>query len=175
MEARRLRPAPPPPALTFSSFVFRVVKDDIGNFVLRGPHVSAGQRHLDPMSIDSAETRFRPGALPAVTMRRLLLSLALSPLPSAAAGGTGHRKGGEFTVKAAPTITLKLIVPTQLKKVARIKDNIVIPIPAPKDKNLDLGWTDPAPESGRTSYYYCRGEQINGELVWASPMWIKSE
>jgi hypothetical protein len=28
---------------------------------------------------------------------------------------------------------------------------------------------------GKTSYYYVRGEQANGELVWASPMWIKCE
>jgi hypothetical protein len=25
---------------------------------------------------------------------------------------------------------------------------------------------------GRTSYYYVRGEQADGELVWVSPMWI---
>jgi hypothetical protein len=28
---------------------------------------------------------------------------------------------------------------------------------------------------GKTSYNYVRGEQDNGELVWASPMWIKLE
>ena len=25
---------------------------------------------------------------------------------------------------------------------------------------------------GKTSYYYVRGEQEDGEIVWASPMWI---
>ena len=25
---------------------------------------------------------------------------------------------------------------------------------------------------GKTAYYYVRGEQEDGELVWASPMWI---
>ena len=29
-----------------------------------------------------------------------------------------------------------------------------------------------AAESGKMSYYYVRGEQENGEIVWASPMWI---
>ena len=37
----------------------------------------------------------------------------------------------------------------------------------------------PSPTAGKTSYYYVRGEQVpdmdgvTGELVWASPMWIK--
>ena len=32
--------------------------------------------------------------------------------------------------------------------------------------------TDPDPISGKTSYYYARGEQADGELVWVSPMWV---
>jgi hypothetical protein len=31
---------------------------------------------------------------------------------------------------------------------------------------------DEAAEVGRTSYYYVRGEQQDGEIVWASPLWI---
>ena len=31
---------------------------------------------------------------------------------------------------------------------------------------------DAKPEKGKTSYYYVRGEQNDGEIVWASPMWI---
>lgn len=127
------------------------------------------------MRIDSAETRFRPGALPAVTMKRLLLSLSLLPLPSAAVGGTGHSTGGEFTVKAAPTITLKLIGTMPFAKVTMVKDNVEILIDAPMEKEINFTWNDPAPEEGKTSYYYFRGEQTNGELVWMSPMWIKSE
>ena len=43
----------------------------------------------------------------------------------------------------------------------------------------EFTWTDPKPVAGQTSYYYVRGEQAkqgtdtHGELVWASPMWIK--
>jgi len=36
---------------------------------------------------------------------------------------------------------------------------------------VDFSWRDNKP-SGKTSYYYVRGEQDNGEIVWASPMWI---
>jgi hypothetical protein len=40
---------------------------------------------------------------------------------------------------------------------------------------VDFSWTDPSPVPGKTSYYYVRGEQKNGELVWVSPEWIKYE
>jgi hypothetical protein len=37
---------------------------------------------------------------------------------------------------------------------------------------VEFRWRDYAPEPGKRSYYYVRGEQQNGELVWASPFWI---
>ena len=33
----------------------------------------------------------------------------------------------------------------------------------------DLTWRDAAASPGKVSYYYVRGEQENGEIVWASP------
>ena len=41
-----------------------------------------------------------------------------------------------------------------------------------KRKTVDFAWKDGAAQKGKTSYYYVRGEQADGELVWASPMWI---
>ena len=43
---------------------------------------------------------------------------------------------------------------------------------APSALKVKFTWRDTAPKSGKTSYYYVRGEQANGELVWVSPMWI---
>ena len=49
----------------------------------------------------------------------------------------------------------------------------------PNKAEVEFTWTDKEPKAGKESYYYVRGEQIpdmhgvNGELVWASPMWIK--
>jgi hypothetical protein len=37
---------------------------------------------------------------------------------------------------------------------------------------VEYEWTDKSPTAGKESYYYVRGEQTDGELVWASPMWI---
>jgi hypothetical protein len=92
-----------------------------------------------------------------------------------AADGKERMMGDEFTVKGAPTITLKLTGTMPFEKVTLIKDNVEIPMNAPKEKEVSLTWTDPKPETGKTSYYYFRGEQTNGELVWVSPMWISLE
>lgn len=38
---------------------------------------------------------------------------------------------------------------------------------------MNTSWRDTAAVAGKTSYYYVRGEQVNGEIVWVSPMWIR--
>ena len=42
----------------------------------------------------------------------------------------------------------------------------------PNTKEVQFQWTDQEPTAGKTSYYYVRGEQSDGEIVWISPMWI---
>ena len=42
----------------------------------------------------------------------------------------------------------------------------------PGSRQVEFRWRDYAPEPGKRSYYYVRGEQQNGEIVWASPFWI---
>lgn len=92
-----------------------------------------------------------------------------------AADGKERMMGDEFTVKGAPSIKLKLVGTMPFAKVTMIKDNVEIPINVPQQREIHVTWTDPKPEKGKTSYYYFRGEQTNGELVWVSPMWITLE
>lgn len=91
------------------------------------------------------------------------------------ADGREHMMGEEFAVKGAPTITCRLVGTAPFEKVTLIKDNVEHVIQTAKEKDLSVSWTDPSPEKGKTSYYYLRGEQTNGELVWVSPMWITLE
>ena len=91
------------------------------------------------------------------------------------AKGTDRMMGDEFTVKGAPTIDIKLIGTMPFAKITIVKDNVEVQVTTPNEKEVHFTWTDPKPEAGKTSYYYIRGEQTNSELVWASPMWIKSE
>ena len=43
---------------------------------------------------------------------------------------------------------------------------------SPNAREVNFVWTDAAPGGEKVSYYYLRGEQTDGQLVWASPMWI---
>jgi len=57
--------------------------------------------------------------------------------------------------------------------VTLVKDDVEVKSLEPDKTDVELDWADPAPTAGKTSYYYARGEQADGELVWASPMWVK--
>lgn len=86
-----------------------------------------------------------------------------------------HMQGDDFKITEAPTFQLKLHGTDAFAKVTIVKDDVEVKVFEPKTAEVDLSWTDPAPSAGKTSYYYARGEQADGELVWASPMWITYE
>jgi hypothetical protein len=83
-----------------------------------------------------------------------------------------HFMGEEFTTAEAPAIAVKLTGTADFAKVHVIKDGEYVYSIEPKQKSVDFVWKDTAAQRGKTSYYYVRGEQSDGELVWASPMWI---
>jgi hypothetical protein len=80
--------------------------------------------------------------------------------------------GDVFTTAEPPTLRLKLGGTAPFAKVTLVKDDEEIHVITPKTNDVELTWTDPKPVAGQRSYYYFRGEQTNGELVWVSPMWI---
>jgi hypothetical protein len=84
-----------------------------------------------------------------------------------------HMMGEEFTVATAPSISVKLAGTAPFAKVQIVKDNNNVYAVTPKTKNVSFTWLDNAAVKGKTSYYYVRGEQEDGQLVWVSPMWIK--
>ena len=91
--------------------------------------------------------------------------------------------GEEFSTSEAPKIDIHIIGAQPIAKVTIIKDDEEVHVENLKPtRDASFSWTDPKPTAGKTSYYYVRGEQIpdaegasSGELVWASPMWIKYE
>ncbi|MBI5769264.1 MAG: hypothetical protein HZA93_15830 [Verrucomicrobia bacterium] len=96
-------------------------------------------------------------------------------------GGRTYLMGDEFTSATPPTVRVKFAGTAPFKKVTLVKDDVEIVLGEPNKTEVDYTWTDPNPVAGKTSYYYVRGEQSAGEgetvgeLVWASPMWIKYE
>jgi hypothetical protein len=89
-----------------------------------------------------------------------------------AANGREYIHGDEFTTGEPPTFRLKLHGTGPFAKITIIKDDVDVHVVEPHQSVVELTWTDPKPAAGKTSYYYARGEQTDGELVWASPMWV---
>ena len=83
-----------------------------------------------------------------------------------------HIMGDAFTASAAPSFRIKLVSTAPFGKVHVIKDNKYVYSISPGKATVDFAWRDSAPDAGKTSYYYVRGEQSDGEIVWVSPMWI---
>jgi len=67
---------------------------------------------------------------------------------------------------------VKLTGTAPFAKVHVIKDNQYVYTAQPGKATAAFTWRDTAPVAGKTSYYYARGEQTDGEIVWVSPMWI---
>lgn len=89
--------------------------------------------------------------------------------------GVEHMLGEEFKTAEAPTLKVKLVGTGPFANVVIIKDDATVHRVDPGSADVEFSWTDPKPTPGKVSYYYVRGEQEDGELVWASPMWINYE
>jgi hypothetical protein len=83
-----------------------------------------------------------------------------------------HMMGDQFDSDSPPAIQVKLIGTAPFAKVHIIRDNKYVYTVEPKTQTVEFTWRDEKPETGKQSYYYVRGEQQDGEIVWASPMWI---
>jgi hypothetical protein len=80
--------------------------------------------------------------------------------------------GDEFSTTTLPTLNIKLEGTSKFAKVVIIRDGKYVYSNAPDTQNVQFTWRDNQPNKGKNSYYYVRGEQDNGEIVWVSPFWI---
>jgi hypothetical protein len=83
-----------------------------------------------------------------------------------------YMMGDAFSSATPPLLRVKLEGTGPFSKVTIVKDGAYVYSSEPKSAKVEFTWRDETPRSGKTSYYYVRGEQANGEVVWASPMWI---
>jgi hypothetical protein len=77
-----------------------------------------------------------------------------------------------FSTAETPNLHVKLEGTSQFAKVVVVKDNEYVYSTQPDSDKVEFSWRDNSPSKGKSSYYYVRGEQDNGEIVWVSPMWI---
>ena len=83
-----------------------------------------------------------------------------------------YMMGDQFETAELPALTVKLTGTAPFAKVHIIKDNRYVYSIEPKKAEVNFTWRDEKAEAGKMSYYYVRGEQQDGEIVWVSPMWI---
>ena len=124
--------------------------------------------HLSYANVWVTETT-RGGVLEAIRERRVhgATDNILADVPS-----RGHFMGEEFETDHAPRLEIALVGTAEIEKVSIIKDGHYVHLVGPGTRQLKMTWTDTTSQRGETSYYYVRGEQDDGEIVWVSPMRI---
>jgi hypothetical protein len=84
----------------------------------------------------------------------------------------GNIMGDAFTTATAPSFQVKLVGTAPFSKVVIVKNSEYVYSREPKSASVSFAWRDEKPTKDKVSYYYVRGEQENGEIVWVSPMWV---
>jgi hypothetical protein len=86
-----------------------------------------------------------------------------------------HLMGDKFKTDQRPKLTIQAYGTTPIAKLHVVRDNKYIYTVEPKTREVQREFTDMDAQPGKTSYYYVRVEQDDGNLAWASPMWITYE
>ena len=83
----------------------------------------------------------------------------------------GHFMGEAFETGQRPKLEAKIAGTGTIRKVEVIKNNTYVHTQRGQGPELAFTYVDNDIEAGE-AYYYIRVEQENGELAWASPIWV---
>jgi hypothetical protein len=84
-----------------------------------------------------------------------------------------HFMGEEFEHAGPASFEIRLVGTGPFERVHIIRNNECVYSWQSAKSDVEIKWTDADPPKG-TNYYYVRGEQEDGELVWVSPIWIRN-
>ena len=79
--------------------------------------------------------------------------------------------GEAFETRQRPKLEAKIAGTGPIRKVEVIKNNTYVHTQRGAGAQLAFTYVDNDVEAGE-AYYYIRVEQENGELAWASPIWV---
>jgi len=82
-----------------------------------------------------------------------------------------HFMGEAFTTSSTPVFTVRLWGTAPFQNIVLVKDNNVV-FSTSGDRVISFNYQDAAAVKGKTSYYYVRGLQTDGQIVWVSPIWV---
>jgi len=85
----------------------------------------------------------------------------------------GFPMGSEIKSNRMPTVHARVDGTAPLEECAIIKNGKVVHRESPQEFSFTLEWIDSEFEEGpKESYYYFRIRQTNGQMAWASPVWV---
>ena len=80
-------------------------------------------------------------------------------------------QGSDLATERAPTFSVYVVGTGPLAKVEMLRDSEVVATLPAQGAEYKGEWTDPQPRPG-AHHYYVRVQQADGELAWASPIWV---
>ena len=83
-----------------------------------------------------------------------------------------HLMGDIFDTNEKPALEIAVHGTAPVAKLHVIRDNKYVFSTEPGTAQVKLRYADDDARPGQTHYYYVRVEQADGNLAWASPMWI---
>jgi hypothetical protein len=83
-----------------------------------------------------------------------------------------HLMGDEFETTERPSLDIRVEGTAPIGKLHVIRDDEYVYSTEPKKREVKLQYVDMDPNAEDTAFYYVRIEQADGNIAWASPMWI---
>jgi hypothetical protein len=84
-----------------------------------------------------------------------------------------HLMGDEFNASGPVSLSVSVFGTRPLARVDIIKDFKFVYSTEPRTQRVSFQWTDDEPDRpAGLSWYYVRAIQDDGELAWASPIWV---
>lgn len=79
--------------------------------------------------------------------------------------------GDELRVRSVPPLTVTILGTAAIAQVDIIRNSAYVYTAKPNKRDVTLSYRDNSPPAG-TSYYYVRALQADGQMAWASPIWV---
>jgi hypothetical protein len=79
--------------------------------------------------------------------------------------------GADVTFRRNPRIRAKIIGTCKISKLELIKNFAIVLSQSPNQQHVDFQYLDTRPEEGE-NFYYLRAIQEDGNIAWATPIWI---
>jgi hypothetical protein len=86
--------------------------------------------------------------------------------------GHTYLMGDAFAAATAPRLKVKVVGTDTLERVEIIKDGKFVFTTSPAAKSAEFTYVDNEPPKGE-SWYYVRVTQMDRNLAWSSPIWVK--